>query len=187
MKVAIFIATLFVITSTSAFAHGESGRAGGINLNLRSTSQATANAEARSNSVSEGGNAVAHGGSGGIGMGGAGGNANAVGNGGYATNGGNTQIINEAAVPANTKHTIRNTPDPTAPSFTATADCLGAASGGLTLVGFGLTAGKSYEALECQRGEWFRLLNTYGERQAALEVACQSPIVAKTFMCRGSK
>jgi hypothetical protein len=74
--------------------------------------------------------------------------------------------------------TIRTTPDLYAPPMNATAPCRIAVSGGVVLIGAGVSAGGSVEDDPCNLRETARLLSGIGQTAAAARVMCSDPRAA---------
>jgi hypothetical protein len=137
---------------------------------------------------------------------GQGGNAFAVGTGGNAYAGNYTEVYNKAIADqqqkqaqgqsqqqANSqnmtynqspevhysgKYTVKSTPDVSAPPAYATSPCRIALSGGVSVIGLGLSAGGSVEDEGCTLRENARILNSLGANNAALRLMCNDAKVA---------
>lgn len=79
--------------------------------------------------------------------------------------------------------TLRTNPAVFAPGLTAAGleTCLGSASGGLSLAGFGLTGGSSYPDEGCQARLDSRTLWSFGLRRAALARLCLRPDIYRSM------
>jgi len=74
--------------------------------------------------------------------------------------------------------TVRMVPDPYAPTMNATAPCRISVSGGVTVIGVGVSGGGSVEDDPCNLRETARLLDGIGQREAAARVMCNDPRAA---------
>jgi len=100
---------------------------------------------------------------------------------------GNSQNITFNS-PDKIKETLRTTPVISAPSLTTTLTetCLGSASGGLSVVGFGMTGGKTYVDQACVRRLNAReIAQTLGDRDAAREIMCGDAEVNAAYKTLG--
>jgi len=86
--------------------------------------------------------------------------------------------LQAAPYPTDTKTTVRNSPQVFAPSMQPTTPCTSVVSGGMSVVGFGLSLGGSYEDKECTRREFARVLAQMGYPDAGLAVLCRNEEVA---------
>ncbi len=88
--------------------------------------------------------------------------------------------------------TLRNTPEIIAPSIIGGNPCTVGASGGVSLPGFGIVTGGSWEGKACERRQLAALLYNIGHgtsgakggalQDAAVEVLCVDPGVRSAFM-----
>lgn len=74
--------------------------------------------------------------------------------------------------------TVRNTPDPYAPTINATVPCLVPITGGLVVAGFGGSIGSGALDGGCELRETARLLNGIGQQAAAARILCNNPLAA---------
>lgn len=77
--------------------------------------------------------------------------------------------------------TVRMVPDPYAPTMNATAPCRISVSGGVTVIGFGVSGGGSVEDDPCNLRETARLLDGIGQREAAARVMCNDARAAEAL------
>lgn len=123
-----------------------------------------------------------------------------------ATTGGNKQTtntmtgdqtvnINGAAPPAvsgtyqqvSGKVTIANTPDVAIAAAHPTAPCMGSASIGASVPGFGIGGGVTYKDDDCGKRETSRLLHSYGMVADAIAVLCSSEYAGAAPSCAALK
>lgn len=100
---------------------------------------------------------------------------------------GNSQNITFNS-PNKVKETLNTTPVIAAPSLTTTLTetCLGSATGGLSVVGFGMTGGKTYVDKACVRRLNAReIAQTLGDRDAAREIMCGDAEVNAAYKALG--
>lgn len=76
--------------------------------------------------------------------------------------------------------TVRQAPDVNAPPAYATSPCRIAVSGGVSFLTGGVSLGGSTHDEECSDREWVRVLDSIGERQMALNIACNNERVRKS-------
>lgn len=74
--------------------------------------------------------------------------------------------------------TVRMVPDPYAPTMNATSPCRISVSGGVTVIGVGVSGGGSVEDDPCNLRETARLLSGIGQQEAAARVMCNDPRAA---------
>jgi hypothetical protein len=86
--------------------------------------------------------------------------------------------LEAAPYPTATTTTVRNSPQVFAPSMQPTTPCTSVVSGGMSVVGFGMSLGGSYEDKECTRREFARVLAQMGYSDAGLAVLCRNEEVA---------
>jgi hypothetical protein len=107
-----------------------------------------------------------------------------------ATTSGATSAVN-ISNPANTTSTSRliTTPTVVAPGLAAAGveTCLGSASGGLSVMGTGLTFGGTTPDEGCSIRLAARQLNAFGHPRAALALMCQDPRVAAAMATVGDE
>ena len=79
--------------------------------------------------------------------------------------------------------TIKNVPSAYAPALTTTLTetCMGSTSGGVSVAGFGVSAGSTWSDAECINRLNARELRAMGENAAAKEVLCENPAVRAAF------
>jgi len=100
---------------------------------------------------------------------------------------GNSQNITFNS-PDKIKETLNTTPVISAPALTTTLTetCLGSATGGLSVVGFGMTGGKTYVDQACVRRLNAReIAQTLGDRDAAREIMCGDAEVNAAYKALG--
>ena len=97
--------------------------------------------------------------------------------------------VEAAPYPTATTSTIRNSPQVFAPAMQPTTPCTSVMSGGMSVVGFGLSLGGSYEDKECTRREFARVLAQMGYPDAGLAVLCRNEEVslAAPQLCKRSE
>ena len=100
---------------------------------------------------------------------------------------GNAQniTINSAAAD---RVTVRTTPQVYAPSMNATAPCRISVSAGISVIGWGASAGGSVEDVLCSIRENSRFLDALGEREAAVRLFCFDKRAAQVMgseRCKG--
>ncbi len=172
MKRAIAVAVLGAFCGT-ALANG------GQQLNA---ARANANAAAKATGV---GIANAKGGAGGIGMGGAGYGGIGQGFGGAASAAGgsvNYSVPAYQTITSNGRTQIETVPNVYAPNIYPTASCMGSSSAGASWLGFGMSGGSSWEAVECQIQEASRNAPTAADR---VFVWCKSAHAKGAPSCAG--
>lgn len=79
------------------------------------------------------------------------------------------------------KYTVKSAPAVFAPAAYATSPCRIALSGGVSVIGLGLSAGGSVEDEGCTLRENARILNSLGANDAALKLMCNDPKVAEVL------
>jgi hypothetical protein len=77
--------------------------------------------------------------------------------------------------------TVRSAPTVYAPPIGVTAPCMVALSGGVSVVGVGVSMGGSVEDPGCTLRETARLLHGIGEPGAAARIMCNNPMAAKAM------
>lgn len=77
--------------------------------------------------------------------------------------------------------TVRMVPDPYAPTMNATSPCRISVSGGVTVIGVGVSGGGSVEDDPCNLRETARLLSGIGYPDAAARIMCNDPRSAKAL------
>lgn len=110
-----------------------------------------------------------------------------------ADNAGNSQNITFTSPPYTETHvsgtqTLKTVPQVYAPSIGVSAPCQTALSGGVSVVGFGVSAGGSVEDKGCTMRETSRLLHGIGQPAAAARVMCNDEMAAKALgsaICAG--
>lgn len=127
----------------------------------------------------------------GFGNGNGNGNGNANGNNNGNSNGNNNGNGNSSNASINNRYP-QNTPSVFAPGLTAAGieSCLGSASVGGSVAGFGLTFGSTREDRGCQLRLYARTLHAMGYRRAATQILCNDPEVMQAlayegFACQG--
>lgn len=79
------------------------------------------------------------------------------------------------------KYTVKSAPAISAPPAYATSPCRIALSGGVSVVGLGVSAGGSVEDEGCTLRENARILNSLGANDAALRLMCNDAKVAQVL------
>jgi hypothetical protein len=82
-------------------------------------------------------------------------------------------------------YSVRNTPDVTAPNVLGGNPCAVGASGGVSLPGFGISAGTTWADKACERRQQAALLFNMGEQTVARELMCQDDQVRKAMRAGG--
>lgn len=117
--------------------------------------------------------------------------------GAQASNQGNSQSVNISS-PANTTSTVvttgkqdlhysgqfRTVPNVYAPPVGVTAPCIVGISGGLSIIGFGVSGGTGKEDKGCTKRENARMLYSFGETKGAVALLCQDKSVYAAMMER---
>ena len=103
-------------------------------------------------------------------------------NGGNASNGGT--IVNQAGAPSNTTTTIKTTPNLYAPNVSSSGidTCLGASSGGLSILGLGVTGGSTWTDQNCVMLKQVKLLAEIGLKDAAVVRLMQDPAMRDALL-----
>lgn len=82
--------------------------------------------------------------------------------------------------------TQRQAPAVSAPSLAASSEaCMGSASGGVSVAGFGISAGSTWANDECQRRLNSQQLRLLGHNDAALAILCTNSGVAEALAAVG--
>jgi hypothetical protein len=107
-----------------------------------------------------------------------------------ALSGGNTLVVNEAPIPANTtqtihqdSYTVKGVPNVFSGNVYPTAPCMGSSTVGGAGVGFGFSVGSSWTDDECGIRETSRSFAGMGMKEDALAVICTSKYAAAAPSC----
>lgn len=69
---------------------------------------------------------------------------------------------------------FKTVPNVYAPPVGVTAPCVVGVSGGVSVIGFGVSGGTGYEDKECTKRENARMLHAFGEQKGAISLLCQN-------------
>jgi hypothetical protein len=102
-----------------------------------------------------------------------------------ADNAGNTQAITFSS-PADAKSTIKSAPPVSGPPLVSSNDtCMGSLSGGVSVVGVGLSGGTTYESESCVALKEGRELWNWGLRDAAIARLCMQDKIRQSMELAG--
>jgi hypothetical protein len=107
-----------------------------------------------------------------------------------SASGGNTLVVNEAPIPANTtqsihqdSYTIKGVPNVFSGNVYPTAPCMGSSTVGGAGVGFGFSVGSSWTDDECGIRETARSFAGMGMKEDSLAILCTSKYAAAAPSC----
>jgi len=92
----------------------------------------------------------------------------------------NNQPVQSITSNSTSPNRISTAPAIFSPTMSPTAPCTSVLSGGVSVVGFGLSLGGNYEDKECTRREFARVLAQMGYSDAGLAMLCGNEEVRKT-------
>lgn len=111
-----------------------------------------------------------------------------------SNSGGNTLVVNEAPIPANTtqsihqdSYTVKGVPNVFSGNVYPTAPCMGSSTIGGAGVGFGISVGTSWTDDECGIRETSRSFSGLNKPDDALKVLCTSKYAAAAPSCASAQ
>lgn len=105
----------------------------------------------------------------------------------HADNAGNAQTITFTS-PGDTRATVKSAPSVGAPQIVSSNDtCMGSISGGVSVVGVGVSGGTTYESGSCVMLKESRELWNMGLRLAAVARMCMTPSMKEAIELSGTE